>query len=93
MQVEIRANFALGQIVCTKSAFEALDQSDVLACLQRHGTCDWGDLTEDDKALNELALIDEGRLLSSYVDSRGVKFWIITEWDRSATTILLPEDY
>lgn len=93
MQVEIRADFPLGQIVSTKSAFESLDPSDVLACLQRHGKGDWGDLTDDDKSLNDLALVDEGRLLSSYFDSNGTKFWIITEWDRSVTTVLLPEDY
>lgn len=93
IQVEIRGKFPLGQIIATKNAVDTLDASDILACIQRHSSCDWGDLTDDDKSMNDLSLEDEGRLLSAYHDSKGTKFWIITEWDRSATTVLLPEDY
>ena len=50
-------------------------------------------MSEEDKELNEEAMHNEGRILSAYHDRNGIKFWIITEWDRSATTILLPSEY
>ena len=93
IQIEIAAEFPLGRVVSTANAVEKLKAEDVIACIQRHARCDWGDLTEEDATLNDLSLQDEGRLLSAYSDSNGVKFWIITEWDRSVTTVLLPEDY
>ncbi len=93
MRLKTRPAFPLGRIVSTAHALEVLDQQSVVASLDRHGQCDWGDVDEEDGGLNELALLDEGRLLSVYHDSKGVKFWIITEWDRSATTILLPDEY
>jgi hypothetical protein len=61
--------------------------------LQRHVTGDWGELCPEDIEANEQALLNGARLLSAYRSAKGVKFWIITEWDRSVTTILLPEDY
>ncbi len=67
--------------------------------IDRHSRGDWGDLDEEGKALNDHAMIlNEGRLLSSYrlssVDSlKDLRIWVITEADRSATTILLPEEY
>lgn len=93
IKLEIRGKFPLGQIVATKNAVDSLDPSDVLACVQRHAACDWGELPDDDKSMNDLALEDEGRILSAYRDSKGTEFWVITEWDRSATTVLLPDDY
>lgn len=93
MNIEIPPGFMLGQIVATRNALESLDNQDMLVCLGRHSKGDWGDLCPEDKALNDLAVVDEGRILSSYKDKAGTKFWIITEWDRSVTTILLPEDY
>lgn len=53
---------------------------------------DWGDLCDDDKRLNDQALIDGGGLLSAY-GVAGQKLYVITEWDRSVTTMLLAEDY
>jgi hypothetical protein len=61
--------------------------------LQRHQAGDWGDVDEHDRQENELSLKNGFRLLSVYHAANGVKFWIITEADRSATTVLLPEDY
>ena len=61
--------------------------------LDRHVKGDWGELDEEDRQANDDALIDGSRILSSYRLSNGTKIWIITEWDRSATTCLLPEDY
>jgi hypothetical protein len=85
--------FALGQTVITGNAAEQLDPSDVYAALRRHATGDWGEVDAEDEAQNERSLKEGFRLLSAYTDRNGVKFWIITEADRSATTVLLPEDY
>lgn len=93
IQLSTTTTFPLGRIVATSNAATTLSRSDMLTALARHAQCDWGDLCEDDKMMNELALADGTRLVSSYADAKGTKFWIITEADRSATTILLPEDY
>ena len=61
--------------------------------LARHLAGDWGNVDEDDRKENEFSLEHGFRLLSSYATPRGTKFWIITEHDRSVTTILLPEEY
>jgi hypothetical protein len=88
--------FALGQIVSTPGAIEALTQEggDFLEYLTRHVSGDWGDLCDDDKRENELSVKDGLRILSTYrLPRTGAKLWIITEADRSATTFLLPEEY
>jgi len=85
--------FPLGKTVITSNAKSQLTDFDAIESLKRHHRGDWGDLDKDDKRLNEAALIEGGRLLSVYYTGDGVKFWIITEADRSVTTILLPEDY
>ena len=87
------AKFRLGQIVSTPNALEHLTQADILLGIQRHQAGDWGDLDEHDRQENELSLQKGFRLLSVYHSASGVKFWIITEADRSVTTVLLPEDY
>jgi hypothetical protein len=68
-------------------------RADIARALIRHGKGDWGDVSGADREENELSLKDGYRLLSVYHDRKGVKFWIITEADRSATTVLLPDDY
>ena len=85
--------FALGESVITRNAHVALHPEDVKLCLARHARGDWGDLSDDDRNENHVALGQGLRLFSVYTDRGGVKFWIITEADRSATTVLLPEDY
>ena len=85
--------FPLGQIVATPNALGALTQDDITTALRRHVSGDWGDLGEEDKKENDFSLTRELRILSAYHGAGGTKFWIITEADRSATTILLPEDY
>lgn len=85
--------FSLGQTVMTWNAHETLEPIDVIACLKRHARGDWGEVCEQDFKANQVALKEEARLLSVYRDRRGATFWIITEWDRSATTVLLPADY
>jgi hypothetical protein len=87
--------FPFGQLVATPGALEALRRtySGVWTYLSRHLTGDWGDLEAADKAENELSLREGLRLLSAYHLPDGTKVWIITESDRSVTTVLLPEEY
>ena len=87
------AVFRLGRIVTTPNALQSITQDDILVGIQRHQAGDWGSLTEDDHAANDRALAQGGRILSAYQAVNGTKFWLITEADRSVTTILLPEDY
>ena len=84
--------FPLGPIVATAGAVAEIPILEIHAALDRHAAGDWGGLCEDDRLANERALAEGERLLSSY-ESFGVTFWIITERDRSLTTVLLPEDY
>ena len=85
--------FSLGQLVATPGALEALDEESFWPYIKRHANGDWGDVCAEDKAENELSLKEGFRLLSAYHLPDGCKIWIITEADRSATTILLPEEY
>ncbi len=87
--------FALGAIVATPGAVRALNDSSQspFEFLRRHVSGDWGRLDVDDKRENELSLREGFRLLSAYRLSTGVKLWIITEADRSVTTLLLPDEY
>ena len=92
--------FELGQIVATPGALEALEQSDQSPSefLKRHLQLEQGDLCDEDHELNAAALQDGSRILSAYKTTKGVKLWIITEAEdgdghRSATTLLLPEEY
>jgi len=86
-------SFQLGQTVITANALRHVHPVDVVVALKRHAGGDWGDLCPEDKAENELSVMEGSRLLSAYSDRSGTKFWIITEADRSVTTVLLPEDY
>jgi hypothetical protein len=74
------------------AAFQA-SGDDFTAYLVWHIAGDWGDVDEHDRRENELSLVHEFRLLSAYTLSSGTKIWIITEADRSVTTVLLPEEY
>ena len=85
--------FHLGRIVSTPGALQCLAQIDIIMSIQRHQAGDWGDLCEEDRHQNDIALERGGRLVSVYHSSAGLKFYVITEADRSVTTILLPEEY
>ena len=87
------ALFRLGRICATPNALATLSQPDILTGLQRHQAGDWGDVDDDDRQANDRALKDGSRLFSVYHSTNRVKFWIITEADRSLTTVLLPQDY
>lgn len=93
MVIVLNSRFPLGSLVATPNALAALTDWDLQVALQRHAGGDWGDLCNQDKEANSTALLRGGRLLSAFHAQNGTKFWIITEADRSATTILLPEDY
>ena len=85
--------FSLGKVVATRGIHELLDCSATSVFLTRHVSGDWGDLCEEDKALNAAALLSgQDRIFSSYSTPLG-KIWIITEHDRSLTTVLLPAEY
>jgi hypothetical protein len=88
-----RPDLRLGRTLATPNALRSLPAEDIERALRRHASGDWGTLDEHDRRANNEALRFGARVLSVYVASNGTKFWIITEADRSATTVLLPEDY
>ena len=85
--------FPLGQTVVTRTALAVLSALDIAGALYRHQRGDWGEVGREDWQANERALKQGERLLSVYRTADGTRFWIISEWDRSLTTVLLPEDY
>jgi hypothetical protein len=86
-------HFKFGDIYITTNAQRALSHEIVNSALVRHISGDWGDVSRMDWRRNDRALEEGTRIFSSYHDPKGRKFWIITEADRSMTTVLLPEDY
>ena len=87
--------FALGRCLATPGAVEAINDAGQAPAdfLNRHLRGDWGDCDTDDKQANEDAVKTGARIFSVYHTQKEVKLWVITEADRSATTILLPEEY
>jgi hypothetical protein len=96
--------FPLGRVVATPAALEALTNANAspLPLLARHQCGDWGEVCDEDKRANDLALAGGGRLLSAYplpgTSAGGVRLWVITEaaddqGRRAVTTLLLPSDY
>jgi hypothetical protein len=86
--------FSLGKCVATRGAHKLMAERDINPphLLMRHVNGDWGELDESDKRRNDEALIDGSRLLSAYTFD-DARIWVITEWDRSVTTFLLPHEY
>ena len=87
------AVFRLGRVVTTPNALHLIPNEDILKAIQRHQAGDWSNLDSEDRNANDRALASGGRIFSVYNAADGTKFWIITEADRSVTTVLLPEDY
>lgn len=83
----------LGRVLITPGAQDAVNNDDIQTALGRHLNGDWGDVDEDERVSNDFAAGYRQRILSAYIDRNDVEFWIITEADRSVTTILLPEEY
>ena len=90
-----RNKLKLGQIVATPGAIRAMEEANQIASefLDRHVAGDWGEVGSEDWQENDLSVRQGYRVLSAYTLSTGKKIWIITEADRSATTILLPDEY
>ena len=88
-------SFPLGRLLATPGALKALEQSgeEALTFLRRHARGDWGIVCDEDKRLNNEALKNGERLLSAYELKDGTRIWAITEADRSATTLLRPDEY
>lgn len=91
----LKSKFPIGRIVGTPAAFEALktNKTTALEFLRRHASGDWGVVGKDDWESNDQALVDGTRIFSSYTLDDDSVIWVITEADRSSTTILLPDDY
>ena len=87
--------FTLGQTYATPGALEALSEAgqDAAQFLSRHQAGDWSEMSEEDKKENEFSVDKDLRIFSAYHTSKGEKIWVITEADRSATTLLLPREY
>jgi hypothetical protein len=88
-----KPRFPLGRTVATAAALRELSATDIDKALRRHHGGDWGDVCPQDKEENESSLREGLRLLSAYKSEKGLTFWVITEADRSQTTVLLPSDY
>jgi hypothetical protein len=86
---------SLGTVVATPGALAALEEAreSSLGFLARHASRDWGEIPPEDWEENEFSIKNELRVLSAYTLRNGTKIWIITEADRSLTTILLPDEY
>lgn len=84
--------FEMGTLVQTRNVQSKLNMDETADLLYRHSHGDWGNLSDEDIATNEAALADGWRIMSCYT-LKGITYWVITEWDRSATTLLLPEEY
>ena len=87
------AKFRLGRIVATPGALDVLTNEEMLRAIIRHQSGDWGELTAEDCEANDEAVVHSTRVLSAYRSAKGITFWLITEADRSVTTVLLPEEY
>ena len=85
--------FALGEIVITQGAARKLPPEDITNAVRRHSQGDWGDINLEDQKLNVRRAEQGGPIASIYTASNGMKFYVLTERDRSVTTVLLPEEY
>ena len=87
--------FPLGRTVATPGALKTIDEAGESPSffLSRHQRGDWGDVCPEDARENEFSVLNDFRVMSIYETEKGDKLWLITEADRSATTILLPEEY
>ena len=92
---DLKPLFDLGQVVGTPGALRAMEKAEQspFELLRRHVAGDWGNLPEEDKEENERSVEHGLRIFSAYKLETGVKVWLITEWDRSVTTLLLPSEY
>jgi hypothetical protein len=83
----------LGRVFATPGVLAAVPNDEMLAALARHARGDWGEVSAPDWKENDFSYSKRLRLVSSYTSSSGTKYWVITEADRSSTTVLLPDEY
>jgi len=88
-----QSKFPLGQVVITTCAHDALTAADMKIGLFWHSQGFWGDVSEEDWKENDFSVPRYLRILSAYIAENGTRFWVMTEADRSTTTVLLPEEY
>jgi hypothetical protein len=88
-----KTELVLGSVYITLDAREELSDEDIFTALSRHKSGDWGEVSKADWVANHLAVKNGNRILSSYISVNADKFWVITEADRSYTTILFPNEY
>ncbi len=101
MNSDKKVKFQLGKTVATPGALDVLEKAEQNPSifLNRHQSCDWGNICREDACYNDEAIAYEGdpekqmRVMSVYQTSKNETIWVITEWDRSVTTILLPSEY
>jgi hypothetical protein len=85
--------FNVGQVVATRNVMEVLEQKEMFQLVNRHSTGDFGDLDKSDTQMNKNAIkTGEDRIFSAYT-IKGKKIYVITEYDRSITTVMLASDY
>lgn len=96
----MKKTFPIGQLVATRGVHDLMQEDPgfnafAQSAFLKYRRCDWGDTSESDKAQNDSAVIDGERILAEYrhPDHPDWRLWIITEWDRSATTLLFPSEY
>lgn len=98
-KLKMNPTFPIGRVVATPGVLTRVSIARIIACTNRHGARDWGDVSEGDRLANDLDVDAGGQLLSVYpIDETqpcgpGNKLWVITEGDRSVTTVLLPEEH
>jgi hypothetical protein len=87
--VSVKTKVLLGRIVASHNVLDQDSMPDIFRALARHQSGDWGGLEEADRKANDVALVRGSRLLSAYGTAEGIRFWVITEHDRTVTTALL----
>jgi hypothetical protein len=85
--------FKMGQVLVTYNSMAELNIADIARALARYGNCDWGDSKEEDVESNELAITNNEQIFAAYCDKQDMEFFIVTEADRSTTTVTLPNEY
>jgi hypothetical protein len=89
----MRTRIHLGRVVATPGVLHLVSNDEVTLALARHASGDWGLVDTGDARANDEAVEHGGRILSAYETTAGVRYWILTEADRSMTTVLLPSEY
>ncbi len=88
-----RSKVEMGKVYATRGVLLSIPPEQIALAVARHLICDWGDLCEEDREINEDAYLNGGRLFSRYLTEDGEAFYVITEADREMTTLLLPSEY